>query len=129
MRERFGEITARGADVLVVSFSPVETLAAHGERLGLPFSIAADPDRRAYRAYGLLIGTRWQLWHPRVWWRYTVLLMRGMKAQRRTKGADLSQLGGDFVIAPDGTLSFAYLSMRPDDRPAAGSLIAALPRA
>jgi peroxiredoxin len=126
VRDRFQEIVARGATVLVVSFSPVEALEGYREHLRLPFAIAADPVRGAYRAYGMLTGTRWQVWHPRVIWQYIVLSFRGLKPKLPAKGADLSQLGGDFVIDAGGLIRLAHVSHRPDDRPDVSLLIDAL---
>jgi len=112
--------------VLVVSFARIDVIEALRAHLGLPFPIAADPDRCAYRAYGLLRGSVWRVWHPRVLWRYVVLLIRGRKLRRPARGEDLSQLGGDFVIGPDGSLQLAYRSERPDDRPSIDEIIAAI---
>ncbi len=126
MRDRFTEIAARGAAVLVVSFSPVAALERYRAQLELPFPVAADVDRSAYRAYRLGAGSFWSVWHPRVLWRYVVLTRRGMKLQRPAGGDDLSQLGGDFVIDGDGIVRFAHPSRRPDDRPAVQALLDAL---
>ena len=126
MREKFAELERRGAAALVVSFSRVDALEGYRRHLSLPFPVAADPDRSAYRAYGLESGTRWQVWHPRVLWRYLVLTLRGMKLQRPAPDEDLNQLGGDFVIDAGGIVRLAHRSQRPDDRPSVEQLLAAL---
>ena len=41
---------------------------------------------------------------------------------------DTLQLGGDFVIAPDGTLSWGFWGAGPDDRPELDDLVAAVDR-
>ena len=43
-------------------------------------------------------------------------------------GSDPLQLGGDFVVAPDGTLAYARPQVR-DDRPPIGELLAVVARA
>lgn len=129
VRDRFQEIAARGASVLVVSFAPVEALETYREHMRLPFPIAADPERCAYRDYGMLAGTGWQVWHPRVIWKYIVLAFHGLRPRLPAKGEDLSQLGGDFVIDGEGQIRLAHVSHRPDDRPDVSLLIDALPGA
>jgi len=125
VRDRFQEIGRRAA-VLVVSFARADALAGYRDRLRLPFPIAADPRREAYRRYGLERASRLETWHPRTLWRYVVLTWRGMKLERPAAGEDLAQLGGDFVIDGEGRLCFAHLSRRPDDRPSVEALQAAL---
>jgi peroxiredoxin len=127
VRSRFADVSARGA-VLVISFASGDALESYRAHLDLPFPIAADPERKAYRSYGMLSGSRWEIWHPRVLWKYVVLILKGMKPELPQRGADLSQLGGDFVIDGKGKLRFAHRSFRPDDRPSVDVLLAALSR-
>jgi peroxiredoxin len=125
--EHHAELQRRGASVLVLSFGRPDVVEGYRRRLALPFPVAADPERRAYAAYGLLTGSTWAIWHPRVLLRYLVLLLRGLPLRRPARDDDLAQLGGDFVIGADGVLRFAYRSRRPDDRPDVAALLAALP--
>ena len=126
MRERWPELAERDVSALVVSFAAVERLADYRDHLALPFAVAADPHRRAYRAYGLTRGSLWQVWGPRVLWRYVCLLTRGRRLEVPRRGDDLAQLGGDFVVGSDGTLIYAHLSQSPADRPPVAELIRAL---
>jgi len=41
-------------------------------------------------------------------------------------GQDLRQMGGDFVVSPDGRLAFAYASHDPADCPSVDDLLAAI---
>jgi hypothetical protein len=125
VRNHFSEIDRRAA-VLVVSFARVDALADYREQLRLPFPIAADRQRRAYRRYGLERASLFRTWHPRVAGAYVVLAWHGMKLQRPAPDEDLSQLGGDFVLDAEGLLRFAHPSRRPDDRPSIEALLAAL---
>lgn len=121
------ELERRGAAVLVVSFGAPAAVDDFRVRTRLPFPIAADPDRRAYRAYGMLRGTAWRIWHPRTLWRYVQLRLAGTRLQRPADGEDLHQLGGDFVIDGSSILRFCHASARPDDRPSVATLLTALP--
>ena len=128
MRRRYREFEARETAVLVVSFAPVDRLEEYRQYLELPFTIASDHDRLAYRAYGLTRGSLLQVWGPRVIWRYLNLVIRGRKLKRPEKGDDLSQLGGDFVVARDGSLLYRHISQSPADRPPVEDLLRALTR-
>jgi peroxiredoxin len=120
------ELDRLGARVLVVSFSKPEQLAPFRDRLALGFEVAADPSRSAYRAYGMLRGAFWDIWHPRVFLKYLRLTAQGMRLERPAEGDDLSQLGGDFVIDRDSNLRFVHVSSGPEDRPPVSLLLAAL---
>ena len=69
---------------------------------------------------------RRQTWHPKTLWRYLVLLYKGRKFKRPKKGDDLSQLGADFVVDANGTISYVHYSVRPDDRPDIAEVIDAI---
>lgn len=126
-QRRFDEL---GALVLVVTFDDLEAAGYYRSALELPYPVASDPTREAYRDYGLARGSTFQVWHPRTLWHYAKLVLgKGMKLQHPTGDADLSQLGGDFVIDGAGLIRFAHRSLRPDDRPAVDDLLEALERA
>ena len=48
---------------------------------------------------------------------------------QKEKGADVLQLGGDFVLDAAGRLVHAFRSAEPTERPAIGELLEALRRA
>jgi hypothetical protein len=61
-----------------------------------------------------------------VWGHYARLLLGGERLQRL--GRDSLQLGGDFVVGPDGVVAWAR-PQRADDRPPVGVLLVELERA
>lgn len=95
--------------------------------LEVPFPVVVDLDRQAYRAWGLK-RAKWTTVYldGKVWRSYARKLLAG---QRPPKGGrDTLQLGGDFVVTPDGAVAYS----RPqdvDDRPPVGELLTALERA
>lgn len=119
LKEEFGR---RGAAVFVVSFAEPEKLVRYRELHQWPFAILADPQRRAYSAFGL----------ERLSWRsllslatlklYARLLRAGMKRQYYGK-EDIFQSGGDFLIDCAGNMLFAHRSRDPADRPPAQEII------
>ncbi|MBW2276544.1 MAG: AhpC/TSA family protein [Deltaproteobacteria bacterium] len=126
MRDRFDEVEAVDAQVLVVSFGEPERVAWLVEDLNLPFRVAADPSRGVYQAFGLAKASFFRVWHPRVIVKYMKLIRSGMKIPHRDVAADLWQLGGDFVIDADGVVRYTYYSEGPEDRPSVDELIAEL---
>ena len=53
LRDGFAAIQATGAVILGVSADTVQSHRAFAEKLRLPFSLLADPDRRIIEAYGV----------------------------------------------------------------------------
>ena len=89
--------------------------------LDVPFPVLVDRERLAYERWGMQRASFARIWlDPSVWKRYAQLLMSGERL--RQGGRDPRQLGGDFVVAPDGTLAYAR-PQRRDDRPPAGALV------
>jgi peroxiredoxin len=121
VRGRYDEIRSMGAEVLVVSFEPVERLPAYRALHGWPFPVVSDPDRAAYRAFGLGSAGWSTLLRPRVMLRYAALLLQGYR--QRTSDEDVHQLGGDFVLDADRRVAYAHRSTDPVDRPPAGDLV------
>ena len=125
MRDRKAELDALGAAVLLITFAPAPWPERWLEETGAPFPLLLDPDRAVYRAYGLRRDI-WNCWHPRMFWIYFKLMLKGRKL-RGIQG-DPYQLGGDFVIGPDGIVRLARPSRDPGDRPGVDELVAALKR-
>jgi len=115
------------AAVVLVTFTRPRNLSGYRRRLGLRYPVLSDEERLVYRAYGLDRGHWWRVYGPATWLAYTRLLRRGEHLARPTE--DTLQLGGDFVVAPDGRLAYVYRSRRPDDRPRLAELVGAVGRA
>lgn len=129
MQGVYADIQALGGAVLVVSFAPPAQVAAYLERGPLPFPVVSDPERAAYRAFGLEAATWGAMLRPGVLARFMGLMLRGWMPRRSAKGDDLLQLGGDFVLDATGRLRYAHASAEPTDRPSAAALIEAVRRA
>ena len=125
MRDRLADLGASTA-VALVTFTDPSTLAAYRDEHALAFPVLRDPDRTLYRAYGLGRGRLRRIWNLAVARRYVeVLRDHGLRALRRPV-EDTRQLGGDFVLAPDGTLAWGFWSEGPDDRPSVDEIVAAV---
>lgn len=140
MRDRLDEL---GSDtqVVLVTFTEAGNLEAYQAKNKLPFPILIDLDRSVYRAYGLGRGSVWRIWGPKAAKRYFEIARTDGFAKtwahiRAGSGGaengidgepeDTLQLGGDFVVGPDGTLVYAFNGDGPDDRPSVDEILAVL---
>jgi peroxiredoxin len=114
-----------GTKVAIISFGTFQRARTWLQETGVPFEFFLDPQRKAYRAYGMersLIRS----WSPKVWYTYARLLVSG----RRWRGiqGDSTQLGGDFIVDKNGIIRLAYRSHDPMDRPSIDNLVSLLQR-
>ena len=117
-----------GAAVLVVSFMPPALVQAFLAELPQPFPVVSDPDRKAYQAFALRRAKWTDFLRPSVIAHYVKLMFRGWLPGRPAKGADLLQLGGDFVLDREGNVVLAHVSSDAADRPTNDVILEALRR-
>ena len=127
MRDRLDELGAE-TRVALVTFTDPANLAGYLASNELPFPVLVDPDRAAYRAYGLGRGSTARIWGWRAARRYLQLLRVDGVGRLHRPTEDTRQLGGDFVVGPDGRLVFGFWGAGPDDRPSIDELVAAVGR-
>lgn len=123
MRDRLDELG--DATVAVITFAAQRKLAGYRHRFAEPLTVLADEDRAVYDAYGLERGSAWTVWGLGVLRRYAQLLRRGRRLER-PGDEDVRQLGGDFVVGPDGRLALCRPQESPDDRPDVDELVDAV---
>jgi alkyl hydroperoxide reductase subunit AhpC len=123
LRQHEAELEALQTRVVVVSFGSTAGAQAWLLETGAPFMFLLDPDRAAYRAYGLEHSFA-RAWGLNAWRRYAQLLLAGRK-WRGIQG-DSGQLGGDFIVDAAGIIRLAYPSHDPADRPLLSRLITVL---
>ena len=117
------EFEALNTRIVVVSFGKPEQARAWLDQTNVPFILLLDPERKAYRAYGLEYSLL-RSWRLNVWQRYAQLILSGRK-WRGIQG-DSGQLGGDIIVDSTGRILLAFRSRDPTDRPDIQSLLAAL---
>lgn len=123
LRSHYDQIKALNSEVVVVSFETGYWLQVWRAEMEVPFPLLLDPDRQAYRAYGLERSLL-RSWGPKNLWYYTRARLQGRRLQ--TTGGDTAQLGGDFIIDAAGIVRLAHRSQEPTDRPPVAKLLAAL---
>jgi len=106
----------RGVAIAVVSFADPAKLFQYQERHAWPFTMLADPNRIAYRAFALRRLSWLRIFSPATLKLYWRLLREGKQREYYGKD-DIYQSGGDFLIDRDGNLLYAHRSRDPADRP------------
>jgi alkyl-hydroperoxide reductase/thiol specific antioxidant family protein len=112
------------ATLMVLAPEPVDQLAGLARREGWAGPVLADPERLAYRAFGLARLP----WH-RVFTIKTAVMYLGFFLRGRAPGQpgqDVMQQGGDFTVDGDGIIRFAHAGRSSGDRPSVDHLIRSL---
>ena len=99
-----------GLQLVIVSHASPESAKAFCDQRAPGALCLADPDRTAYRAYGLFRGSFWQtLLSPRIWSSNRRLARdKGFKPELPHPGQDAYQMSGTFVIGTDGRIRLPY---------------------
>ncbi len=126
MRDRLHDV-GEATDVVLVTFTDPSNLVAYSQTNELPFPILSDPDRRAYRAFGLGRGTIGRMYGWRAARRYLEIFRADGFGGLSRPTEDTLQLGGDFIVDAVGKLVYGFWGAGPDDRPSIDDLIAAIP--
>jgi len=117
------EFESLNARLVVISFGLASQARAWLDETGAPFTLLLDPERAAYRAYGLEHSLA-RSWGLKVWERYARLMLAGH--QWRGIQGDSGQLGGDFIVGANGIIRLAHPSRDPTDRPPVSQLLSVL---
>ncbi len=121
MQKSLPEFERLGALVVAITFVQPTRLKSYLDRRGWTMRFLADPERAAYRAFGLERAGWLQMLGPRALCVYMKLILRGKMP--RLPQEDVHQLGGDFIFDPAGHLVYEYRSADPTDRPSQAELL------
>lgn len=121
MQRHDKEFKKIGAQVVIVSFAPWNTLQGYQKIHQWRYPIFSDSKRQLYRLLGVQKGTFSKIFHPKTLMNYARYLIEGKKIEKPKE--DIYQLGGDFIFDRHGVCRFGYPSQRPDDRPSVSLLI------
>ncbi len=125
MRQQYPNIQGVGGEVIAVSFEPSERVTQLADLMQLPFPVLSDPERTTYDAYGLGSGSWRRIFSAGTVWAYLKHFAAGRKYDQKYghKSSDWKQLGGDFIVDANGSVTFEHRSTTPDDRPQASHLV------
>jgi peroxiredoxin len=116
------EFDRRGVAIAVVSFAEPAKLIPYQQRHQWPFTLLADPKRRAYATFALKRLSWFQVFSVTTLKLYFKLLREGMTREDHGK-EDIYQGGGDFLLDRAGNILFAQRSQDPADRPSVETLL------
>lgn len=104
------DIEANGLTLVIVTQGTPEEAKTFCADHAPGMMCLADPERKAYRAYGLERANVWQtFFSPRVWASNARLKReKGWRTEWPPKGQDAMQLAGTFVIGADGKIRLPY---------------------
>lgn len=105
----------------MVTFEDNFLARSYVEETSLDWPLLVDDTREAYRNYGMLSSSFWEIWGPKTWWAYLKEVMKGEKL--RKSGGDILQRGGDVLIDPKGIVSLHHIGVGPSDRPSYYTII------
>lgn len=119
LMEAHPALTERGLRLAIVNHATPDDARKFCEQYASTAVCLADPDRKAYQAYGLFQGRFWQTWFsPRIWlsnWR--LAKNKGYKTELPPAGQDAFQMSGTFIIGVDGKIRLPYYYEDITDHP------------
>jgi NAD(P)-dependent dehydrogenase (short-subunit alcohol dehydrogenase family) len=123
LRDHLSEIRRRGAELVIIGNGAQHFARAFREDQELDCPVLVDPDLAAYQAAGLRRG-RLEMLSPLVPLNGLRALVGGYRVGM-VQG-DPWQLGGVFVVRPDGSLAFEHVSRQAGDHPSPAAILTAL---
>jgi len=128
LREDQSSFERLGSRVVLVGQGTAAEGAAFAHRLHVPFSCVVDPDRTAYRAYGLTQGRLLQVAGPSVAGTFVRANLRRETQQRGLHGGNFWQMPGTFVVDESGVVRLAHRNRHVGDNPRNHDLLETLGR-
>lgn len=115
----------KNLSLVIVTQGTPEEAKAFCEQRAPGVLCLADPERKAYAAYGLERANLWQSFLSFNVWRSNRRLKRehGWNTELPPTGQDAMQMAGTFVIAPDGRIRLPYYYDDIADHPSVDLLL------
>ena len=124
MRERYDEISGKGAEVVAVGTGDERYAARFVEDEQVPFPVLVDDAAAAARAASVKRATPWGLFNPKSF--------PGSRRARRAgyrihkSGRRVTQLGATFVIGPGDKVRYEHVDAHTADHAPLDEVLAAL---
>ena len=113
-RERFQDA---GAGIVLIGQGSPGDAVAFTQRMRQPFECLVDPDRSAYRAYGLPRARPAQVVGPRTALPFLRANLNRETLQRGLQGGRFMQMPGTFVVDTEGLIRMAHRNRHVADTP------------
>ena len=89
-----------GLEIAVIMQGTPETTAVYARQYAPGLLCLADPERKAYQAYGLERGSLFQTFlNPKVWSAVSRSRKKGYASRSPAAGQDAMQMSGTFIIS------------------------------
>ena len=103
------ELENAGLAIAVVMQGSPDQSMAFAEMFAPGLTVLADPERKAYRAYGLERGNIFQtVLNPKIWSAISRARRKGYRVEPPPEGQDAMQMSGTFIIGTDGRIELPY---------------------
>lgn len=114
-RER---IEQAGLGIAVITQGSPQTTAVFAAQFAPGLLCLADPQRKAYEAYGLERGNLFQTFlNPKVWAAISRASKKGFRVETPPEGQDAMQMSGTFIISKEGRVELPYYYDHIADHP------------
>jgi peroxiredoxin len=111
-------ILQAGLNLAVVTQGTPETAALFAKDFAPGLLVLADPERKAYAAYGLERGNLFQTFlNLKVWIAISKAREKGYAVEPPPAGQDAMQMSGTFIISTSGYIEFPYYYDHIADHP------------
>jgi peroxiredoxin len=111
-------IEKSGLDIAVIMQGTPQATAEFAKTYAPGLRCLADPERKAYQAYGLERGNVFQTFlNMKVWSAIRKSRQKGYKVEPPPPGQDAMQLSGIFIISRDGMVQLPYYFDNIADHP------------
>ena len=112
------QIEKAGLGIAVIMQGTPEATAVFAQRVCPGLLCLADPERKAYQAYGLERGNLFQTFlNPKVWSAVSESRKKGYQVEPPPAGQDAMQMSGIFIISKDGRIELPYYFDHIADHP------------
>jgi peroxiredoxin len=112
------KIRAAGLDIAIIMQGTVESTAEFAREFAAGLYCLADPERAAYRAYGLDRGTLFQTFlNLKVYRAIARSRRKGYAVEVPPEGQDAMQMSGAFIISREGRVLLPYYYDNIADHP------------
>lgn len=112
------QIEQAGLNIVVVMQGTPEASAEFARQFAPGLPVLADPERRAYQAFGLERGNLFQTFlNPKIWQAVNRSRRKGYEVEPPPAGQDAMQMSGTFIISTEGKIELPYYYDHIADHP------------
>jgi hypothetical protein len=126
LRDHYGEIQARGAEVIAIGMGIPEMAKDFRDKRKIPFPLLIDRERISYKSLSLKRGNANEVYGPAVVARGSLKFLKNLQGLP-PKETDRMQLGAVAVVDKGGDILFIHRSKTAADNFPVAQVIEALP--